>query len=374
MHIGFIAADLHHGHGWGHYSLSLLQALTRQGAQVTVIAPRNSPTDFPFEVLPTLPTLTPAERAQLPKLVLQRDAVRRALRAVDVLHVAPEPFAPLGMWAADGKPYYITAHGSYAQPGISRPRWQRPLYRASFARARAVVCVSHYTQRVLQAALPAVRSVVIGNGVDAARFATLPALEAPPQRPVILTAGGVKRRKGTLALLRAVAVVREQLPDVLCIVIGRTDAEPETTAAARALIATLGLEDNVRLLGFVPPSELLAWYGAADVFALPSLNDGWKFEGYGLVHLEASAAGLPVIGTRDCGAEDAIDDGVTGYLVRQTHIDEDLPAALLRLLQNPALAAQMGTHGRAKAARQTWDAAAVQLLARYATDLEVGGK
>jgi phosphatidylinositol alpha-1,6-mannosyltransferase len=85
----------------------------------------------------------------------------------------------------------------------------------------------------------------------------------------------------------------------------------------------------------------MSWYGSAHVFALPSLNVGWKFEGYGLAHLEASAAGLPVIGTTDCGAADAIDDGVTGLLVTQAQVAERLPAAIIRLLSDPALAAQM---------------------------------
>ena len=72
-----------------------------------------------------------------------------------------------------------------------------------------------------------------------------------------------------------------------------------------------GLQEAVHILGRVPDETLLGWYHAADVFALPAINVGGKFEGYGLVYIEASAAGLPVVGTLDCGAEDAIRDGET---------------------------------------------------------------
>jgi glycosyltransferase involved in cell wall biosynthesis len=110
---------------------------------------------------------------------------------------------------------------------------------------------------------------------------------------------------------------------------------------------------------------LLGWYAKSNVFALPSLNVDWKFEGYGLSLMEASTAGLPVIGTTDCGAEDAVDDGITGLLVSQTSIAFELPQALIRLLTDPALARRMGEAGRAKAQHNTWDDVARQMIEIY---------
>jgi phosphatidylinositol alpha-1,6-mannosyltransferase len=233
---------------------------------------------------------------------------------------------------------------------------------------------------VAQQITPGLRTVVVNNGIDVERFnlkIPISVGEGANQgssrpSPTLLTVGGVKARKGTLELVRAVAVVRERVPDVQCIVVGSTDAEPGYTARVRAAIADLGLAENVHLLGFVPDEVLLGWYSAADVFVLPSINAGWKFEGYGLAHLEASAAGLPVIGTTDCGAEDALDDGVTGLLVPQAQVEQALPEAILDLLTDKDRAARMGAAGRAKAQQQTWDHVAGQMIDLYTAALAGG--
>jgi phosphatidylinositol alpha-1,6-mannosyltransferase len=185
----------------------------------------------------------------------------------------------------------------------------------------------------------------------------------------VLSVGAVKRRKGTLELVQAMAAVRRHIPDVQCVILGSLDAESGYVEGVRAAIAALGLEDCVYLPGRVPDETLLGWYSAADVFVLPSMNDSWKFEGYGLVHLEASAAGLPVVGTTDCGAADAIEDGVTGLLVPQAGIAETLPGAILSILNDPVRARQMGGAGREKAQRQTWDHVAQQMIALYEAEL-----
>jgi phosphatidylinositol alpha-1,6-mannosyltransferase len=119
----------------------------------------------------------------------------------------------------------------------------------------------------------------------------------------------------------------------------------------------------------VPEETLLAWYGAADVFALPSMNVGRKFEGYGLTYLEASAAGLPVIGTTDCGAEDAIINGKTGLLISQTDVTSALPTAIMSLLTDPQQAVQMGAAGHEHAQHQTWDRVAQRVMALYEQQL-----
>lgn len=363
MHIGFLTSDLVHRHGWGHYSLSLIDALRRQGVQVTVAAAKNSPTNFDFPVYPSLPNVAPQERGQLRKMLMVAPQLRRVFADVDVLHITIESYAPLGLML--GKPYVITGHGSYAQAGVSRSRWVRPLHKRAFIGAQSVVCVSQYTAQAARAYTPAIQTDVVNNGVDPERFDDLPPLPNPPTRPTVLTAGGVKRRKGTLELVRAIANVRESVPDVQCVIIGSTTVEPDTTAAVQDLIATLKLQDHVFLLGFVDDATLRGWYGAADVFVLPSMNHNWQFEGYGLVHLEASAAGLPVIGTRECGASDAIIDGETGLLVSQSAIDEELPQAIVSILQNPQRAKSMGAAGYRFARQQTWDKAADEMLTLY---------
>lgn len=364
MRVGLLTCELTHHHGWAHYSASLAAALRRAGADVTVIAARHSPPLDGMTVHPLLPTLTPSGRLLPLRLLALVPAARRLLRDCNVIHATVEPYAPLAAWIAGRRPTFVTAHGTYVRlPQMLRPPFNW-LYRRPFSRAR-LVCVSRYTERIAREALPDARTLVINNGVDFERFAGAQSLAPKAAQPTVLFVGGVKARKGTLELVRAMSAVRAQVADAQCVIIGSLNPEPEYAARVRQAVHALGLADCVHMLGHVPDDALRRWYAAAHVFALPSLNSGWQFEGYGLAHLEASASGLPVIGTRGCGAEDAIDDGVTGLLVDQGQLADELPAAIVRLLRDPVLAARMGAAGRTKAARQTWDAVAAQMLNAY---------
>ncbi len=365
FHIGLLTSDLSHGHGWAHYSLSLLRALQRAGVQVTVIAARNSPLMDDIPVYPLLPPVVPAQKYILPRLLQAIPAAQKILQSCTVIHATIEPYAPLGAWLAGSRPFFVTAHGSYIHT-LPRRRWPAGMiYTHAFHRAR-VICVSRYTEQVAQAQLPGLNTQVVNNGVDAERFATLPPLTAPKRGPTVLATGAVKPRKGTLELVRALAVVRQSVPEVQGVILGDLTAMPEYVAQVQAEISKHDLQDCVQLLGHVPENSMKGWLGAADVFALPSMNRGDKFEGFGLAHLEASAAGLPVIGTLGCGTEDAIIDGVTGLLVAQDQVAEQLPAAIIQLLRDPVLAARMGAAGRDHARQQTWDHVAQIMMAIYA--------
>ncbi len=364
LKVGVLASDLSHRHGWAHYCLSLIQALKRAGVEVTIVTTRNSSDVEGIILHRLLPNTFPAERHILLKLTQNLSQVRSVLADCDVIHAAIEPYAPAGAWIAGKKPFVVTAHGSYIDL-LPRRRWPAgAIYRRAFYRAQ-IVCVSRYTAKVAKSALPGNQPVVVNNGVDVERFANLPPLDSPKRGPTVLCVGAVKGRKGILELVQAMAEVRRQVSDAQCVIIGSLEAEPAYVERVKATIRDLNLDDCVQLLGHVPESTMLAWYGAADVFAMPSMNIGGKFEGYGLTHLEASAAGLPVIGTTDCGAEDAIMDGVTGLLVPQSAVTAALPGAIISLLTDSVRAKQMGAAGKARAQTQTWDHVAQQMIEVY---------
>jgi glycosyltransferase involved in cell wall biosynthesis len=366
QHIGFISCELTHEHGWAHYSTELIAHIHRAGVRVTVIAPRSSPTTFDFPVHPVLPEVN---THYMPlRLLSALPCARALLRDCDLLQVTLEPFSPLGAWVAESRPLFLSVHGSYAALPRLKHFPLNHLYSQSFRRAQAI-CVSRYTEQIYKRVMPGARSLVVHNGVNAARFAHLPLPPEAKRGPVVLAVGAVKARKGILELVSAMAVVRRSIPHVQCVIIGSLSTEVAYVTQVRAAVASLRLQDSIRLLGHVSEETLLGWYSAADVFVLPSMNTGWKFEGFGLVYLEASAAGLPVIGTRGCGAEDTIDDGVTGVLVSQERIADELPAALMCLLSDPALRERMGAAGRAKAQLYTWERVAQHMLMLYDNSL-----
>jgi glycosyltransferase involved in cell wall biosynthesis len=356
LHIGFLAADLTHKHGWAHYCLSLVGALKRAGVRVTVVAARNSPSLEGVEVLPILPSVDPLESGMLAGMLRTLPQVRAALRDCDLIHAVVEPYAPLGALVAGKRPLVVTGHGSYVLAPEQRRFPVGALYAWAYRRA-LMVCVSHYTERRVKQVLPGIRTTVINNGVDFEHFGAVEHTGGGG----VLCVGAVKGRKGTLELVRAMAHV----PNARCVIVGSLDTEPVYVAEVRKEIPRLGLGDRVTLAGRVSEAELLRYYAEADVYALASPKIDWKFEGYGLSLLEASAAGLPVIGTADCGAEDAVIDGVTGLLVAQNDLARGLPEAINRLLSDRALAAKMGAAGREHARGQTWDHVAGQMIPLY---------
>jgi phosphatidylinositol alpha-1,6-mannosyltransferase len=361
MRIGLLSADLTHRHGWAHYSASLIAALKRYGADIRILTTTDSPLPDGIEAERLLPPVDPMARGLLMRLAAALPAARAYLRGCDLIHALIEPFAPLGAWIAGKRPLFLTAHGSYARLDRAYPRWSRAIYASAFRRA-TLVAVSRHTAEVVGAVLPGVRVAIIENGVDVGRFVGIEKTTGHP--PTVLFVGAVKVRKGVDVLIRAFALARESIPEARLLIVGSLDAEPEYASAQQALAADLGLADAVTFAGRVSDADLLSAYAAADVFALPSVNIGWKFEGFGLALLEASAAGLPVIGSRDCGAADAVQDGVTGLLVKQGDV-EGLANALIRLLRDRELARRMGAAGRTFAQTHTWDAAAARLIALY---------
>ena len=290
--------------------------------------------------------------------------VRALLRDCDIIHSTIEPYAILASAVAGGRPLFVTAHGSY----VNLPRLRRfpvgQMYKWAVCRAQ-LICVSRHTAQVARTLMPDACVHVINNGMDASRFARQPAIGVAKTAPTIVTVGEVKPRKGTLQLVEAMAVVRQRQPQTQCLIIGNPQTGSRYTARVQSRIEELRLEDNVRLVGFVEDEFLRGWLAVADVFALPAINDGLFFEGFGLAVLEASAAGTAVVGTDNCGVADAIEHGVTGLIVSQANIAEELPLALLELLEDPAKSARMGAAGRTRAQAMTWSAMADQVIELY---------
>lgn len=366
MRIALLTSDLTYKHGWGNYSLNLIKSLQAHNHDLTILSARNSPQIEGIEIYPVLPSIDPPESQSLPKMFLQRNKIAKLIENCDVIHTTIELYAPLLPLISKGRPTFMTAHGSYINlPEIRRfpANW---IFRRAFQQTH-IISVSHYTDSVAQSLIPSAKRSVILNAVDVNHFADIE--RQPTNKPLVVSSGGVKFRKGTLYLVKAIAKVRESFPDVQCHIIGTLNAEPGYVEMVRAEIEALNLQDAVYLTGFVSATELRDYYAKADIFALPSINQGWKFEGFGLATLEASAAGLPVIGSRGCGAEDAIDEGKTGLLVSQDNIAEELPSAIIGLLDNPEKAAQMGVAGRIKAQSYTWDDIARQLISLYESKL-----
>ncbi len=229
-------------------------------------------------------------------------------------------------------------------------RWQM----RSIRRAQLNVVVSAYTARMTEmlARTDPARIVIVSNFIDTSRFhvsghrAELRAKRDWVQQLVILTLARLEPRKGIDQAMRALALLarQEQLPSNWIYVIAGRGRERKLL---EDLSRELGIASHVTFLGFVPDGEVPALYEAADVFLQPNREIRGDTEGFGVVFLEASACGLPVIGGIAGGTADAIEEGVTGY-----RVDAESAEAIARVLRplcaDTALRLRLGSQGTAR--------------------------
>jgi phosphatidylinositol alpha-1,6-mannosyltransferase len=189
--------------------------------------------------------------------------------------------------------------------------------------------------------------------VDVATFRDAKPVHRPdrPDGPVVLCVSRLVPRKGQDTLIRAWPAVRAAIPDAQLLLVGQGPYRDELGRMADEL----GVAGSVTFAGSVPDDALPGYYAASDVFAMPcrTRRAGLDVEGLGIVYLEASAAGLPVIGGDSGGAPDAILDGETGYVVPGRSVTT-LAERIIALLADPARARTMGQRGLAWV-EQEWD-------------------
>jgi phosphatidylinositol alpha-1,6-mannosyltransferase len=204
-------------------------------------------------------------------------------------------------------------HGSEVKP--SNPVL-RCLMSLSVDACDTVVAVSGFTSSLLPSWIRKRKSpFIIPNGID---LESLPTQEAKRKGllkgdPSLLTVGHVSPRKGQHRVIKSLPHLAAEFPGIHYHVVGR----PIQRDRLEKLAESLGVSDRVTFHGVAANhSDLAAYYGNADIFMLLSENqpDG-DVEGFGIVALEANHFGLPVVGARNCGVEDAVNEGMSGYLV-----------------------------------------------------------
>jgi len=224
--------------------------------------------------------------------------------------------------------------------------------------------ISEYTHKKIAKALSpdaATRMRRIVPGVDVSEFSPANLTEGNQlranlgwlERPVIVCVSRLMTRKGQDKLIEALPEIQKTAPGASLIIVGegpyRKDLE--------RLVSKSGLEDFVHFTGKVGQGELSKWYAAGDIFAMPCRTrlGGWDVEGLGIVFLEGSATGLPVVVGDSGGATDAVIDGETGYLVDGRNTSE-IAQRLTYLIANPDVAKSMGAAGRKWVTNEwTWD-------------------
>ncbi|TSC96036.1 MAG: group 1 glycosyl transferase [Parcubacteria group bacterium Athens1014_10] len=263
------------------------------------------------------------------------------------------------------KPLFITFHGTYGVEHLEKG-WKKNILKAACRKAEKIICVSNFTKNEILKRADLKNLMVINNGVDYHKW-QIDYKTAKPSQKIILGVGALKSRKGYHISIPAVAKAKEKYPDLKYYIVGN-QGDKNYFQKLKNLIKQNQLENNVIFLEKIFDKDLILLYYQTDLFLLTSVNIGSKFEGFGLVYLEAGACGKPVIGAYGCGAEDAIRDNYNGLLVPQNDI-EKTAEAILKILDNQNLAEKMGENGRQRAQEMDWSNLIKEYIKTYSSSV-----
>jgi phosphatidylinositol alpha-mannosyltransferase len=334
----------------------LAAKLRVRGHEVLVLAPGGRPAPEPWirivgravgvpygdSVAPIAPTPTAARR------------VASELRGFgpDVVHVH-EPMTPsVSMFATLRSPAPVVAT---FHSGAERSRLfdlAAPALRRIARRIAVRIAVSERAAGFARSRLGG-RFRVVPNGTEVDRFSRAEPADLGPGRKLLFV-GRLHERKGFPVAVAAFARLAAERSDVRLVVAGE--------GGQGSAIGALGpsVRARVAMLGSVPNEELPPIHAAADVLVAPSVGG----ESFGIVLVEAMAAGLPVVASRIAGYDEVVTDGVEGFLVPPRD-PAALAEALARVLDDADLARAMGEAGRARARRYDWDVIADEIESIY---------
>ena len=308
----------------------------------------------------------PASRDGLPEVRVSSKRPIREWRAFQWLRKQRRKTPTIcGVWYPEGliaylagtRPLVILAHGAELLPTVDR--WRRPFWKALQRRvlesASLVIANSDYTRQLVSRVAPNARVEAIPLAVDSQRFAPTDREAAKKKygvsgKHVLSTVSRIRSYKGHDVVLRAMAsLAPNERQRLVYMVVGRGPYEP----GLRKLAVQLGVESNVRWLGFVSEDDLPEVYSASDLFVLCTRDapEERSVEGFGLVFLEAQSCGTPAVGTRTGGIPAAIQDGEGGWLIEQDD-HSALADIIRRLVHSPELFRTAGTQARQRILRE----------------------
>jgi len=229
-----------------------------------------------------------------------------------------------------------------------------PVIRQVWRKATNVVAKCAGEMQMIRALEHDVNLTFIPNGVDVTAFH--PASVIPEHGPLhLICVARLIERKGQDQLIDSVKRLADEGFDVVLSLVGTGDSQSQYERYAQRL----GIRDRVCFTGYVPREKINAYFNKADVFVLPSYNEGMS-----LAALEAMAAGLPLVVTRTGGTEELVKEGVNGFTFDWAESDK-LTDHLRTFAKDRALARRMGACSRARATSFGWDEISARFLSLF---------
>jgi glycosyltransferase involved in cell wall biosynthesis len=251
--------------------------------------------------------------ACLPTLVRLKH--RFGCNVIDAHFAYPEGYAGMLLSRWLRVPLCITMRGTEV-PLAQDPKRRRRMVEALHSATRVFAVSDSLRSHAVALGIAADKILVVGNGVDTAKFHRLDRREARRRlgltmdARVLISVGALVERKGFHRVLECLPELRRRFPDLRYLIVGGSGPEGDWSAQLRRSVADLGLQDCVLFLGALAPEELKEPLSAADVFVLATRNEGWAN-----VFLEAMACGLPIVTTEVGGNAEVVSNPGLGTLV-----------------------------------------------------------
>jgi len=356
MKICFLNQNLNIYAGVGRYGRDIINNISQvKDMEIIVLTEEKSDDNFNFSIL------SPSFRLrQLPYIFINALRIRKYIKKCDIIHALDGyPYGVIATLANIGlnKKLIINGIGTYSVLPLDKPI-KCSLLRWAYKKADKIICISSFTEKQILKRINLHNTVVINHGVDYNKFQI--GYRGQNKEKIILSVGALKLRKGYHISIPAIAEVKKKYPNIKYYIVGGRPTEIYSK-----LVKDCGLKENVKFFYDISDEELIELYYDSNVFLLTSItiNDN-DFEGFGLVYLEAGACGRPVIGAYGSGAEDAIINQKTGFLVPQNDVQKTAEA-ILKLLDNPELAETMGENGKKRAEKMSWEDVAQKYIEEY---------
>ena len=338
MRICYLAHTLNPKTGAGVFTENLVSGIRAQskGAEFSVLTSENHIKPDLLGFLKNLPH------------------VRARFREADIVHALDGyPYGVVAALANLGisKPLVITAVGSGSVGLLRQSGLKTELLKWAYQKADKVTAISRYVANEIRNVLPNLSIEVVNHGVDADFFKPLGTKEN--DAPYIVTQGEFKRRKGYSEILPIMKKIMDKKPELKYVIVADTGRNKEYQMELQLLLRTLDIEDRVVIKSSLNREKLRETYQRASLYLSLPKNVLGDVEGFGLSILEAAACGVPAVVGRGSGADDAVSDGRSGFLMDGSD-EKKIVEKILSILDNKDLHLELSLGARKWAEENVW--------------------
>lgn len=313
--------------GLGRYSSEVVKATEQLPIDFGIATESKTPSSFREDCI-LKPVFNRSKIKVVFNILSNLIALRRKAKGYDIIHAHDGwPYGFYAYFAILGtrKKLFITGVGTYSVAPLKK-KIIGFFIRKAYRRASNIFCISDFVKKEIDKECPGVNTTVVLmgatklpeiSGVQIQHLKKQFGIDDSKDYPIVLTVGDVKKRKGQLDTLKSLNNLKNEYPSFRYIMIGNGD-DKYYVNQINDFAKDNKLFNNIKMISNLYDDSILSFfYSICHLFMLNSNNENDHFEGFGLVMLEAAQFGKPVIGSKGCGIENAMQDCYNGFLTEQ---------------------------------------------------------